>query len=269
MTRFAFFVDGSNLIGSLKHMNLEVGDYEALYAYVYEQAVAEWTRITHQSAPAVAELRRIYWYTVGSIDSWDLSIPQSQTALRHAFNADRDITDHWKGVAGRADASLKGAALTDKAWGLCFNDFREWYERKCIVLENMRRFHQGIRIGTDLIDVIEHGHWKVNFLNKWVEEKGLDTSLAVDMLALEQNYDVAVMLSGDADSIPSVRRVKARNKLVAAVEFINGTPPENKGRGFSSRLKEHADFVIRIYETELLRHKLAERPKPKAPKGTA
>ena len=127
----------------------------------------------------------------------------------------------------------------------------------------MRRFHQGLRIETDLIDVIEAGHWKVNFLHKWVEEKDLDTALAVDMLALQENYDVAVIVSGDADSIPSIDHLKSRNKHVAALEFMSGSPPESKGRTFSSRLKEHADFVIRIYETELVRHKIGTRPPPK------
>ena len=127
-----------------------------------------------------------------------------------------------------------------------------------------RSFHQGIRIRTNLIDVYEHGHWKVNFLHKWVEEKGLDTSLAVDMVALQDNYDVAVVMSGDADNIPSIRHMKGRGKHIAAVEFVNGSPPESKGRSFSSRLKEHADFVIQIYETELLRLKIGNRPKPKA-----
>jgi uncharacterized LabA/DUF88 family protein len=122
-----------------------------------------------------------------------------------------------------------------------------------------------VRISTDLIDVVESGHWKVNFLRKWVEEKGLDTSLAVHMLAYLENYDVGLVVSGDADSIPSIQYVKSRDKQVGAVEFVNGSPPEAKGRGFSSRLKEHADFVVRIYETELLRHGLARRPIPRTP----
>ena len=100
-----------------------------------------------------------------------------------------------------------------------------------------------------------------------MEEKGLDTSLAVDMVALQENYDVAVVVSGDADSIPSIRHLKSRNKHIADVEFISGSPPETKGRTFSSRLKEHADFVIRIYETELVRLKLARRTTSKTPKA--
>lgn len=102
----------------------------------------------------------------------------------------------------------------------------------------------------------------MNFVRKYLEEKGLDTTLAVDMIAYEDNYDVALVVSGDADSVPSIRYVKTKNKLVGAVEFVNGSPPEARGRNFSSRLKEHADFVLRVYETELLRHKLARRPSP-------
>lgn len=264
MARFAIFVDGSNLFGSLKSMSLQVDDYEALYGHLFDEASAAWAKLTRQPGHPATQLRRVYWYAVGSIDDWNLNLPQSQTALRNAFSADRDVHDRWMAVAGRANPGVTGAALEDKAWAACFNDFKTWYEKKCDILDGMLRFYQGLRISTDLIDVVDHGHWKVNFLHKWVEEKGLDTSLAVDMVALQDNYDVAVVVSGDADSIPSIRHMKSRNKHIAAVEFINGSPPENKGRTFSSRLKEHADFVIRIYESELIRKKIAKRPAPKA-----
>lgn len=260
MIRVAIFVDGSNLYGCLKTMNLDVTDYEDFYGYIYGEAVKEWHRLTRVSAGTVpTQLRRVYWYTVGSIDEWDLSLPQSQAALNKAFQRDREVHDTWLARIGKADA-LKGAALEDKAWASCFADIKAWYDRKRETLAGMRGFLQAIRASTDLIDVLPVGHWKVNFLHKWVEEKGLDTSMAVDLLALEDNYDVAVVISGDADAIPSIMRMKERGKHIAAVEFINGSPPEEKGRGFSSRLKLHADFVLRVYESELLRHKHAKRP---------
>src|SRR4029077_17104889 len=108
----------------------------------------------------------------------------------------KEIRAYWLTIIGKANPELAGTKLEDKAWSECFNDFREWYEKKRSILDGIRRFHQGLRIRTDLIDVFERGHWKVNFLHKWVEEKGLDTSLAVDMLALQDNYDVAVVVSG-------------------------------------------------------------------------
>ena len=123
----------------------------------------------------------------------------------------------------------------------------------------MRRFQQSIRASTQLIDVVAAGHWKVNFLHKYVEEKGLDSSLGVDLLALEHKFDVAVVVSGDADAIPSIVRMKERGKQVASVEFVGGSPPEDRGRSFSSRLKLHSDFVLRIYEADLVRLKHAKR----------
>lgn len=267
MKRFVLFVDGSNIFGALKALNVEVQDYERLFGYIFEQARGVWRQVARAGDTAPAELRRVYWYVVGSIDEWDLSLPQSQMALRHAFSKDKEVRDYWLAVAGKANPGLRASSLDDKAWAMCAVDFGEWYQKKKTVLEGMRRFFQGVRMSTDLIDVLEDGHWKVNFLHKWVEEKGLDTSLAVDMVALQDNYDFALVLSGDADSIPSIRHVKSRNKHVAAVEFVNGSPPEAKGRTFSTRLREHADFVVRIYETELIRLSLASRPHAPAPSG--
>ncbi|PHV09453.1 NYN domain-containing protein [Chitinimonas sp. BJB300] len=150
------------------------------------------------------------------------------------------------------------------AWEAFFANFQSWYNAKVDSLEKMKGFYQAVRGSTDLIDIIECGHWKVNFLRKYVEEKGLDTSIAVDLVALQDNYDVAVLISGDADAIPSIAHAKAKGKHVISVEFINGTPEDEKSRSFSSRLKEHADLVLRVHESELLKHKLVKRYSGKA-----
>lgn len=262
MIKLTAFVDGSNLFGALKSMNLEVGNYESLYGYIYKESISAYHESTGISPPVSCQLQRIYWYVVGSIDEWDLSLTQSQDALRKSFQKDRETHDYWMQKAGRENQGPKN--LEDVAWAACFNDFKRWYEAKQGILDGMKRFYQGVRSTTDLIDIVESGHWKVNFLRKYVEEKGLDTSLAVDIVAFKKNYDVAIVVSGDADAIPSLRYAKDEGKHVLAVEFISGSPPEQKGRSFSSRLKEHADIVIRIYETELLRLKIGMRPTAKA-----
>src|SRR3990172_9176454 len=123
MARFAIFVDGSNLFGALRSMNLEVDDYERLYGYVFKEAHSAWLSVTHQSDKAVAELRRVYWYVVGTIDEWDLSLPQSQTALRNAFVRDKEIRDFWLALEGKGNPNLSGAKLEDKAWAACFSNF--------------------------------------------------------------------------------------------------------------------------------------------------
>src|SRR5450759_3028066 len=45
MYRFALFVDGSNLFGALKAMNLEVHDYERFYSYLYREAQVVWHKV--------------------------------------------------------------------------------------------------------------------------------------------------------------------------------------------------------------------------------
>ena len=44
MVKFVTFVDGSNLDGVLKHLNLRVDDYGAFYRHVFEQSVHYWGR---------------------------------------------------------------------------------------------------------------------------------------------------------------------------------------------------------------------------------
>jgi uncharacterized LabA/DUF88 family protein len=252
MQRFAFFVDGSNLYGSLRTMNLEISNYGQLYAHIYREAVRVWHEATLQTGHASACLQRVYWYAVGSVDDWDLSTQQSRSALRGAFVRDAEIRALWMTRVSLTRPELAEDELEEAAWQACAADFRDWYAQKVRAVDGMRRFYAGVRASSDLIDIREAGHWKVNFLHRWVEEKGLDTALAVDMVALQDNYDVAVVVSGDADAIPSIRHLKERGKHIGAVELVGGSASDTRGRAFSSRLKVHADFVVRVHEQDLL-----------------
>jgi hypothetical protein len=51
---------------------------------------------------------------------------------------------------------------------------------------------------------------------RWAPEKGVDTAIVTDLLALasEDAYDVAVLLSSDADHIPAVEWVQSRGRKV-------------------------------------------------------
>jgi uncharacterized LabA/DUF88 family protein len=260
MQRFAFFVDGSNLYGSLRSMNLEVANYGMLYAHLYREALKAWTEVTLQTSVPAARLQRVYWYAVGSVDDWDLSAPQSRQALRGAFVRDAEIRALWMTRVSANAPTLPEGELEEAAWQACQADFRDWYGQKVRAIEGMRRFYAGVRATSDLIDIREAGHWKVNFLHRWVEEKGLDTALAVDMVALQDNYDVALVVSGDADAIPSIRHLKERGKHIGAVEFLAGPAADARSKGFSSRLKVHADFVLQVREGDILHLDHRNRP---------
>src|SRR3989344_6239632 len=52
-----------------------------------------------------------------------------------------------------------------------------------------------------------------------------DINMAVDLVenAYEDNFDIAVLVSGDGDFVPAVRSVKKRNKVIKNVYFKNSS----------------------------------------------
>lgn len=250
--RFAFFVDGSNLFGTLKHLGVRVDDYEEFYQYVFRKAVESWSSSLYSNLLPPIELRRVYWYAVGTIDDWNLGDPKAQAFLKSLFDSDVEIRRSYMAEAGKKLAGQPQDKVALEAWSMCFSDFKDWYDRKRATLDGMKRFYFGVRRDTDFIDIIDSAHWKVDFLHKVLAEKGLDTAMAVDMVALQENYDVAIIISGDADNIPSIRYIKDHNKSVAVVEFLKGYPPEKRGKNASSHLKLVADFVVQVYEMDLV-----------------
>ena len=61
-------------------------------------------------------------------------------------------------------------------------------------------------------------------------EKGVDASLSTDLLwyASQNAYDIAILLSGDSDYVPAVKRVRLLGKSVEVWSFENPLAPELK-----------------------------------------
>lgn len=257
--RFVMFVDGSNLFGSMKHMNLRVPDYQAFYWHVFNESVNAWKTSLYAEPSPTAQLRRVYWYAVGEMDDWDLADAKAQAYLKEQFDQNKTVKGHFMAEAGKKLPGQAQDKVALEAWSICFNELKEWYDRKWKTLLGMRRFNFGVQRDTDFIDIIATARWKVDFFSKSVTEKGLDTALAVDMVTLLDNYDVAILISGDADNIPSLSYAKSHNKMVGVVEFLEGYPPKDHSKQSSSHLKLVADFVVPIYEMGLVQKKLAEK----------
>jgi uncharacterized LabA/DUF88 family protein len=264
MQRFVTFVDGSNLDGVLKHLNLRVDDYGSFYRHVFEQSVHYWGRTFAENSPwPSAQHSRIYWYVVGKMDEWDLADPKAEARLRSRFELNPRLRDSYIEEIARRKPELPGGdQRLNEAWYLCFNETREWYEGKRRALERKKRFYHGVQAATDFVEIRQEGHWKVDLLHHTLNEKGLDTSLAVDMVALVDTYDVALLISGDADGIPGINYVKSRSRHVGVIEFRRGSQADFPAKGASSRLKIAADFVVQVYEADLLRRNLAYRAEP-------
>lgn len=260
MLRFVTFVDGSNLDGVLKHLNLRVDDYGSFYRHIFEQSVHDWGRTFAEGSPwPAAQHSRIYWYVVGKMDEWDLSDPKAESRLRSRFEMNMRLRDSYIEEVLRRLPDCPPERRLEEAWNTCFAETREWYDGKRRALERKKRFYHGVQAATDFVEIRQEGHWKVDLLHHTLNEKGLDVSLAVDMIALLDTYDVALLISGDADGIPGINYVKNRAKHVGVVEFRRGAPTEFATKGTSSRLKIAADFVVQVYEADLLRRNLAYR----------
>src|SRR5262249_43903674 len=167
--------------------------------------------------------------------------------------------DSYLEDAGRRSPDVPGERRMEEAWNLCFSETREWYEGKRRALERKKRFYHGVQAATDFVEIRQEGHWKVDLLHHTVNEKGLDTSLAVDMVALQDTYDIALLISGDADGIPGINYVKGRSKHVGVAEFRRGAPADFPTKGASSRLKIAAASAARVHEAALVRRNLAYR----------
>lgn len=253
MTKFAIFVDGSNLFGSLKTLNCSIAEYDKFFNFILKKAFEVWGSSVIKGSED-ARLVRTLWYVVGTIDGWDLSDERVKKQIFEWYKKDTDVYRSSMNLQ-KVQGGIKDLEI--EAWNTFYLDIKNWYETKKENIDKQKEFYFGVSSGTDFIDIIQCGHLKVDILHKSLVEKGLDTFLAVDMVSLVETYDVALVVSGDADSIPSIQRIQQKGKHVGVIEFIKGHPPEKKGRESSSKLKALADFVVPIYETDLLRENIA------------
>lgn len=253
MIRFTIFVDGSNLSGSLNHLGLKVDDYEKFYDYIFRKAFDLWKNSVI-GAPAQVRLNRILWYTIGTIDEWDLDDDKVKSQLSNWFNKNTLLKRNFS-----SRATNNSTHYIDP-FSSFLDERKKWYESKKKYVNGLHDFHFAVSSESDFINIIPCGRLKVDIMNASISEKGLDTSLAVDMVALADTYDVALIISGDADSIPSIEYVKRQGKHVVVAEFIKGYPPEEKGRQFSSKLKAVADLIVPIYEIDLKKEKVVNEP---------
>jgi hypothetical protein len=63
------------------------------------------------------------------------------------------------------------------------------------------------------------------------------------MVAMLQAYNMALPVSGDADSIPCINNVKIAGRQVGAMEFLKGYPAGDRAGNVSAKLKLAVDLV--------------------------
>ncbi len=142
-----------------------------------------------------------------------------------------------------------------------------WYTHERDYFERLREdIFENIQRQTDFLEFRYVGQYQVNpfrvhrieqnengeIIYKGVQigEKGVDTGIAVDMIAKMPHYDVAILVSGDADFLPVVGYLKDHLKYVYQFSVAQGVPPSI--RYLSPYLKGKVDCFASFDEAELL-----------------
>lgn len=167
-------------------------------------------------------LIRAYWYTAETIRPFEISEWRIQ-----------EILDKYRKSYKELDRDL------------IIKLAKEWWEREHNYFENTKqKIFEGIQRKVDFLEFKYTGEYVVQpfqvyrlfkgkdesfvYLAQKKGEKGVDVGISVDMIAKMPNYDVAILVSGDADFRPVVQYVKDGLKCVYQFSISQGIPPEIK-----------------------------------------
>jgi len=86
-----------------------------------------------------------------------------------------------------------------------------------------------------------------------IQQKGVDAKFSTDLILLAQSnaFDVAILLTGDADLKESIKLIRERyGKLVFIVAYNSQIMEEKKFNTIGEDLIKECDFFINLYELE-------------------
>jgi hypothetical protein len=106
--RFAIFVDGPNMIGSLEKLNLKVDEFQTFFQHIFEAAFDGWKQACIGTVPT-AKLLRVFWYQVGNIDELRLDDQGLIDNLRIFFEGSKDLTRNY---LARVDIGVRATYYT-------------------------------------------------------------------------------------------------------------------------------------------------------------
>ncbi len=127
---------------------------------------------------------------------------------------------------------------------------RRWLGQVGVQEAAVRAFYCTSQVGdTDALNRTKEALWTIGFsaqvfkkLRRQSKAKGVDIALTKDLLsnAFLDNYDIAVVLTGDADYEPVISEVKRLGKRVCLMGFTEA------GANISLDLKLSADYFIPV-----------------------
>lgn len=250
----AIFVDGANFRSNLRNFSFSSADPMDDRKYQLEERHFDWKSFYKGVLAKFDEttgwehrLIRVHWYSAASISPWPSSEQQQMHLAKRVVNRHPEIS------------GLTPKTVIDLAY--------KWYRGERNYFERLReQVFETIQRQTDFLEFRYVGQYQVHplrahrieqgkdgeifYLGVQVGEKGVDTGIAVDMIAKMSNYDAAILVSGDADFLPVVGYLKDNLKYVYQFSIARGVPPSI--RYLSPYLRGKVDCFASYDEVELL-----------------
>lgn len=212
------FVDGENFRHAIVNLFPQFKQEQYLPKY------AKWAEFFDWLVSQVLEdgqRIRTYWYVIKMLDFFPYNLPNPKTVTTYPkeFEKLEIILSKYETYQKELDGLKephKTSRMVAMLEDLCerHNEMEKRFNGWTTIQDGISSKHKGIefrRAGAMTCNL---------FVNKLGTEKAVDVKLASDMITLKGIYDVAIIVSGDQDYVPSVEVVKDAGKQVVNVAFI-------------------------------------------------
>ena len=239
--RACVFVDGENLrlaIGDLYADHFDKRDYlpkNADWGELYDM-------IVYRATENAGKRLRTYWYVVGGVNSY----PEP---LKNWERTEENIKEWRKRNHRVLKSSIEKElfSYTEKEQIDRLRELQDELYKEGKKISNrfngFTNLQNGISKKHHAIEFRRSGDISYNVIERQLgKEKTVDVNLAVDMVTLSDNYDLAIIVSGDQDFVPAAQAVKNMGKQVVNVAFKarNG----NLLPGGAKQLNQTADWSV-------------------------
>ena len=238
MKKLVVFVDGQNFFYTLQNLGLSLENInlQNFFSHLIDKSHLDKNKI---------ELIRVSWYQVRDVFPQTLEYkilrnyisndcsrnPNSYQFKQHEV-FEKDNTGNFKiDLNSEMEKRIK------------------WIEEQNKKIRFTQDKSQKVALEYPRIEFVKIGNLKVNpYAMEIKGEKGVDVGIAVDLIQKSDYFDIAFIISGDADLSPAIKHIKDKLKLVYITRFFKGHPPTT--RGSSEDIRTIADEVIDLYTSE-------------------
>ena len=253
------FVDGENFRYSLNQLFEDESTKKTGFnRQDYLPKNANWSKFfTTISDKLNTELLRTNWYVVEHIDykPWDVKPIPEDIKSTQGSEILRDSRQFLK--KGKFNFDKNPDKNPDEELALIrkkVDDLLKTQKTLKNRSDRRRSIQNKMQNSCDRLDFVRSGSIRYNLFKKeFGTEKGVDTQLATDLITLAPTYDMAVIISGDADYLPPINAIKRMGKIVTSVSFLTRNKKILPGGAF--RLETAVDHALKLeYEemTELM-----------------